>query len=334
MNNLRSFIKKINIKKMAIYNLISAFSMLEAAEQLSILPESHEDENIGSYRVTRAVYDIIHSTQSLMNEAMQDPKVLRTVFNQDTLLDNQVLVISAREQKSGIGQAGRSWQSPRGNIYVTYAFSFPDLKDSGSYLRKLASLIPLVSNVAVCETVEMYGLKPQFKWINDMLLDGKKAAGMLCANNGATPVYSPERSETLLKNVILVGIGLNVNLSKDEAVDKFEKTTDSFKQPFGSMKISSNDSDYDVDEVLKCLTFNLCRNYKLIEQGFSFGWFIPQINYRLAYKGLEVEYYDDGETIRVIFEGLNDDNGHAVLRLNDGTSKNVCVGRIRSLAID
>ena len=56
------------------------------------------------------------------------------------------------------------------------------------------------------DTLEEYGLKPKFKYPNDILIEGKKIAGFLC------------ESEFLGENLkgVIVGCGINLNLDEDE----------------------------------------------------------------------------------------------------------------------
>lgn len=83
-------------------------------------------------------------------------------------------VVIAQSQTGGRGRLGRSFHSP---------------KDSGLYLslilrpncpaRELMHLTCAVA-VAACDAVErVCGLRPGIKWINDLVMDGKKLGGIL-----------------------------------------------------------------------------------------------------------------------------------------------------------
>jgi BirA family biotin operon repressor/biotin-[acetyl-CoA-carboxylase] ligase len=103
-------------------------------------------------------------------------------------------VVIAEEQSAGRGRFGRSWVSPAGtNLYFTLI-----LRPPSTALRSLSVGAPL----AVCRAIETRtGLAPAIKWPNDVLIGGRKAAGILIENelSGASPRFA------------LVGIGLNVN---------------------------------------------------------------------------------------------------------------------------
>ena len=67
-------------------------------------------------------------------------------------------------------------------------------------IRKIPG-ITLAAAVAVAQTLEGYGLKPQIKWPNDLLLGGKKICGILTEMG---PRYDNRLS-------VILGIGINLN---------------------------------------------------------------------------------------------------------------------------
>ena len=101
-------------------------------------------------------------------------------------------MISAVQQTAGKGRAGRSWISPAGNLYCTLILS-PHV--AASQLPQLS----FVAALALRKTIVTYlqdGVSCQYKWPNDVQVDGKKIAGILLERYNASTV--------------LVGIGLNV----------------------------------------------------------------------------------------------------------------------------
>ena len=98
------------------------------------------------------------------------------------------VAIVARRQTGGRGRMGRLWISPEGNLYVSYAVRV----DSPA----TASRYSFIAAVALAQAFERIGLSPRCKWPNDVLLDGKKAAGILLETNG--------------KDRLVAGIGVNL----------------------------------------------------------------------------------------------------------------------------
>jgi len=89
-------------------------------------------------------------------------------------------IVIAGEQTGGRGQMKRTWISPEGNVFLSVIL-YPD-KDYLTSLVMLASL-------AVVHSIEtVTGLKARVKWPNDVLIDGKKLAGILYRLEGAGQV--------------------------------------------------------------------------------------------------------------------------------------------------
>jgi BirA family biotin operon repressor/biotin-[acetyl-CoA-carboxylase] ligase len=103
-------------------------------------------------------------------------------------------VVMAGEQTEGRGRIKRRWLSVRGNIALSIIL-YPSI----SYLPYLVML----ASLAVVHSIEaVTGLKPQIKWPNDVLINGKKVSGILTENElkGSRVACA------------IIGIGINVNL--------------------------------------------------------------------------------------------------------------------------
>ena len=106
------------------------------------------------------------------------------------------LCIVALEQTAGRGRRGREWVSEKGaGIYFSIVLR-PELE-----LRFLP-LITLMAGVAVHDTLSYAGLRPDIKWVNDILVNEKKIAGILA-----------ETTETPDGLAVIVGIGINIRSS-------------------------------------------------------------------------------------------------------------------------
>lgn len=109
-------------------------------------------------------------------------------------------IIIADAQEHGRGRFDREWISPPDvNLYFTVLLKPP-------FLPKEATLITLMAAVAVVSAIREYtGLNAVIKWPNDILIRGKKAAGILTEMK-----TSMDRIDYLA-----LGIGVNVNMSFD-----------------------------------------------------------------------------------------------------------------------
>ena len=104
------------------------------------------------------------------------------------------MTVVADRQTGGQGRRGRHWVSPPGNLYVTII-----LRPKSWNVRALAMVAPL----AVCEAIDdLAGVRSCIKWPNDVLIDGRKVAGVLIDVRLAADAV----------DYALVGIGINVAL--------------------------------------------------------------------------------------------------------------------------
>jgi BirA family biotin operon repressor/biotin-[acetyl-CoA-carboxylase] ligase len=109
-------------------------------------------------------------------------------------------LVLADRQTQGRGRMGRSWDSPRGGIFLSLVLrpALPPFE---------APAITLVAGVAASETlVHLTGLEARIKWPNDILIKDRKIAGILTEIS----------SEMDAIDHVVMGIGINVNLTADD----------------------------------------------------------------------------------------------------------------------
>lgn len=111
------------------------------------------------------------------------------------------LVIFAESQSAGRGRMGRRWSSPTGRGLWFSALLRPSLTPGECTQLTAASAIALVRAIQSAT-----GITPEIKWPNDLLIKGKKIAGILT-----------EMSAELehVRSVVL-GIGIDVNQTASE----------------------------------------------------------------------------------------------------------------------
>ncbi|MBU0480164.1 MAG: biotin--[acetyl-CoA-carboxylase] ligase [Proteobacteria bacterium] len=106
-------------------------------------------------------------------------------------------IILAETQSMGRGRLGRKWLSPPGTGLYFSMILRPELDPAD--LAK----ITLAAGLAVCRGVStVTGLKPVIKWPNDLLIGGKKFAGILTETEAMAGENKP---------VVILGIGMNIN---------------------------------------------------------------------------------------------------------------------------
>jgi BirA family biotin operon repressor/biotin-[acetyl-CoA-carboxylase] ligase len=105
-------------------------------------------------------------------------------------------IVIAEQQTHGRGRLGRSWISPAfANLYLSVVLR-PEVAPA------CAPQITLMAAVALADAVARFSSQPPaIKWPNDILVQGKKLAGILT-----------ESSVTLERiNYVILGIGVNIN---------------------------------------------------------------------------------------------------------------------------
>jgi BirA family transcriptional regulator, biotin operon repressor / biotin---[acetyl-CoA-carboxylase] ligase len=98
-------------------------------------------------------------------------------------------LVTAAEQTAGRGRQGRTWSAPAGRALLCSLL-----------LREPPRLLPLLAGVAVAE---LAGERAAIKWPNDVLLDGRKLAGILVEGR-------PQERWAVL------GVGINVALREHD----------------------------------------------------------------------------------------------------------------------
>lgn len=127
---------------------------------------------------------------------------------------NEGTIVIAERQSAGKGRLGRKWFSPAGGIWLSIIL-YPQL--SPSYIPR----ITLMTAVAVVKAIERCAqIKGQIKWPNDILINEKKVCGILTEMS----------AELDLINWVVVGIGINVNIKKQEFPEDIREKTTSLKE--------------------------------------------------------------------------------------------------------
>jgi BirA family transcriptional regulator, biotin operon repressor / biotin---[acetyl-CoA-carboxylase] ligase len=128
-------------------------------------------------------------------------------------------VVIADSQHHGKGRLGREWLSPPGvNIYCSVILR-PPIPPVSAYQ------MTFLSAVAVARVVEQtVPLMPRIKWPNDILLNGRKIAGLL----------NEMSAETEKVNFVILGIGVNLNMSEQQFPENLRHPASSLMLESGS----------------------------------------------------------------------------------------------------
>lgn len=199
-------------------------------------------------------FDKIPSTQDYAHDLIAHNK-----------MDNKT-IITAMAQSAGRGRYRRSWVSHYGNLYASFVYKITERDPRLSYAM----------GIAVAETLINFGINPQIKWPNDVLVDGKKISGVLIE-------YS--------QKFVIIGIGINIKTCP--TVPEYKTT-----------KINNYVKNVDVSDLLNVLIKKIDKWRKTDFSVVRERWMnlAAALNKMIKYHGKDVELI-----------GLNED-GALVLR--------------------
>jgi BirA family transcriptional regulator, biotin operon repressor / biotin---[acetyl-CoA-carboxylase] ligase len=133
--------------------------------------------------------DSLPSTNSALREWWRDYPEL-----------SEGTVLAARCQTAGRGRLDRTWITAPGRDLAFSLLLRPCVPPG-----HLPSL-PMAAALAVAHALDAFGLAAQVKWPNDVLVGGRKICGILSEALALDPAP-----------VIILGIGVNVNMTEMEA---------------------------------------------------------------------------------------------------------------------
>ena len=151
-------------------------------------------------------------------------------------------VIIAETQAQGRGRLGRTWNSPKGGVWLSIILRPTiDLED--------ALKMTLITSVAVAQTLQqLCGLKVKIRWPNDVLINEKKICGIL------TETLSNEKTV----NVMIIGIGINVNFDLEALPDDIRTAATTLKETLRRR--------VDLEKLVSALLKNFEEDYELFKE--------------------------------------------------------------------
>lgn len=229
---------QLNVSRNAVWKAVKTLQE-EGYEIVSV-------RNLG-YRLDQATRRLSH--QEIVRRLPFEPRLL--IFEELGSTNTYVkdhhkdlpdgTAVLARRQTMGRGRLGRSFYSPpEDGLYLSLLYK-------GETMPR-PELVTVAAAVAAADVLISYGLSPSIKWVNDLMLGDKKAAGIL--TEGELELESGR-----MKYLVL-GVGLNVN-------------TDVFPEQLKSQAISLKQAagrTFDINEVAAKLLCALDAQMKRLSQ--------------------------------------------------------------------
>ena len=234
----------------------------------------------------------LESVQSTMDEARQ---------RAEAGADNFTLVW-ASEQLGGRGRQGRDWASPKGNLYLSIVLR-------PACTPAVAAQMSFLTAIALGEAVGKVAppmAEVTFKWPNDVLLNSRKAAGILLESKAGADGEI---------EYLLIGLGVNIQSHPEDT-------------PFPATSLKFEGCTPEVNEAAVLEAFSrpfLAWVNRWLDEGFApvrKAW----LNHA-AHKGEEIEVRLHDEILKGVFDDL-DEEGHLLLKLADGETRKISAGDV------
>lgn len=143
------------------------------------LPENFSSIIVKQNTINSYVYEILTSTNSQAWQLAQEK--IKLPF-----------IVIAKQQTAGKGQRGNIWRSPMGGLYLSMAL---ELNLSVKYISHLT----LFTVYGIVTELRKFDIPVKIKWLNDLILEGKKLGGILCEI----------RSDGTMIKTVVIGVGIN-----------------------------------------------------------------------------------------------------------------------------
>lgn len=216
--------------------------------------------------------------------------------------ENGTVVIS-EEQTVGRGRLGRNWCSPKGKGIWLSIILRPDIDPMN------VAKITQVAGAAVCKSLLDMGITTYIKWPNDIVINRKKACGILTEMSG----------ELNLVNYVVLGIGINVNIDEQEFPEDLKETATSLKIEHGKA----------IDR--KELTGKILNNFELLYENFlntsSLSASVEICKKHSILLGREIKIINRNST--TIGKAIDVDNdGRLIVQYENGNTEAIISGEV------
>jgi len=226
-------------------------------------------------------------------------------LNQAKLGAGEGLCVVARQQTAGRGRHGRIWISePDAGLYLSLVLR-PKIEN------RFLPLVTLTAAIAVHDTLtELYALKPDIKWANDIHVNDKKICGILA-----------EMVET--KGNLAIALGIGINLKSSNFPPELKETATSIEAETNHIP--------DAETLLQNLTRRFAEYYRFLNAENGADKIRREWARRSSYfAGKSVKVKLENETITGTTRGL-EENGALRVETPSGEIKIIQAGDVEML---
>lgn len=207
-------------------------------------------------------------------------------------------VLVAKQQTQGRGRFDREWVSPPGNIALSLAL--PIQNAAKAYQLNLVAGLAAANAIARCGAPHA-----QIKWPNDVLIGGKKLAGIL--------------SEVTTPHLVVIGLGVNLNASRDDFPEPLRDKITTLREHLAHTPTNEVFITYFLEEMRTVWSDYVTKGFAPLKL---------QIEARLAFRGATASISENGTPPYVAtIHGLDDD-GFLLVATHDGESRRIVAADI------
>ena len=211
-------------------------------------------------------------------------------------------IVIAEKQTLGSGRFNRKWVSPSGGLWFTLILR-PNIPPTE------APKITQIAAASIYKTLEKYNIHATIKWPNDILLNDKKLCGIL----------AEMKCDMDAVHYLVLGIGMNINVSKSDFDENIESTATSLKIEY--------DKEFKRNEILAELLLNFEILYNKFTDNLDLTETISicRSHSNLFGKKARLITYNKEEIVTCV---ALSDTGDLIIKDSSGTEKAVLTGEI------
>lgn len=213
----------------------------------------------------------------------------------------------ADRQTAGRGRRGRTWESPAGSSIYMSILLRPEIAPNKASMLTLVMALSVVEGIRECvgSGEDIPGI--QIKWPNDIIINGKKLAGILTEMS----------SQIDYINHVTVGVGINVNMT--EFPEEIADTATSLRLECGhTVKRAS---------LIAAVMERLEENYEIFLETEDLSGLLGRYSALLVNRDRDVLIIGQKEKYQAHAIGI-DNTGELIVRREDGTLEKIYAGEV------
>jgi BirA family biotin operon repressor/biotin-[acetyl-CoA-carboxylase] ligase len=174
-------------------------------------------------------------------------QLLQELNRRNTTLSDGIICL-ARTGNNFRGYKNRSWSTEPGNLHICIYLE-PNLPIRFFHIG--LTIVATVSLIQTLDTINSLQDKAQIKWVNDIVIDKAKVGGVI--------TYTQAQGTTV--KAVVMGIGINVNITPNITLDPFVPEITSLKENVSDINLCN------LKLVFSRLMNNIAINYRHLREG-------------------------------------------------------------------